>query len=464
MVSLRNYAPWQGIELPLLLISVAACCVLVFSQVPDTLWTRTYGGEYDDNGSSVIVTNTGQFIIVGSTSSYGPGDRACYVIRTDSQGNPLWERTYGGTGIDIGRSIQEMNDDRYIIAGWTESFGAGGKDIYVVVIDSLGDTLCTRAYGGTEDDICYSIERTADNACVLAGYTGSYGAGGKDVYLIKIDVNGELIWTKTYGGAGEDVGRSVQQTIDGGYIIAGSTNSYGSGNTDVWLIKTDVHGTVTWTRTYGPGLWYHWYGYSVQQVSDNGYVITGASVREVGFTGVLCIKTDSVGDTLWTDIYGPGVYSEGLQVIETSDNCYVIVGQTFIPVLDYLCLMKIDSSGNSLWSTNMGTGGEAGSGVQQTSDNGYIVVGETNIYSPGGSDVWLIKTEPDEGIVEEKRIVLPPHEKRTTIVSGPLRLPNDKNYQIFDITGREVDAKHMKPGVYFIKFEGEMIQKIIKVK
>ncbi|MHC4540800.1 MAG: hypothetical protein ACYS74_13625, partial [Planctomycetota bacterium] len=162
-----------------------------------------------------------------------------------------FERTYGGSGDDIGSSVQQTTDGDYIVAGYTYSFGTGSSDVYLIKTDPSGDTLWTRTYGGSDIDYGYSVLQTTDGDYIVAGETQSFGAGPGDVYLIKTDPSGDTLWTRTYGGNGHDWGQSVQQTTDGGYIVSGQTNSFGPGQADVYLIKTDAVGDTLWTRTYG---------------------------------------------------------------------------------------------------------------------------------------------------------------------------------------------------------------------
>jgi len=155
-----------------------------------------------------------------------------------------WWRTYGGTGSDYGYSVQQTLDGGYIVAGSTGSFGAGGGDFYLIKTDASGDALWTRIYGGTGYDYGYSVQQTLDGGYIIAGYTQSFGAGSYDVYLIKTSASGDTLWTRTYGGTGAEYGEKVQQTADGGYIVAGTTSSFGAGNADFYLIKTDSLGSV----------------------------------------------------------------------------------------------------------------------------------------------------------------------------------------------------------------------------
>ncbi len=176
----------------------------------------------------------------------------CPLLLTAQAPDTLWTKTYGGTGFDDGYSVQETSDGGYIVAGNTESFGAGGCDIYLIKTEADGDTMWTKTYGeGGDYDWLISVQPTSDSGYIVAGFTDSQGAGSADVWLIKTDSNGDTLWTKTYGGDAADYGYSVQQTSDGGYIVAGSTESAGSGNGDAWLIKTapDTFGIAEYQNT-----------------------------------------------------------------------------------------------------------------------------------------------------------------------------------------------------------------------
>ncbi|MEP7170786.1 MAG: T9SS type A sorting domain-containing protein, partial [Bacteroidota bacterium] len=165
-------------------------------------------------------------------------------IKTDSSGNLLWSKTFGGTGDDEGRSVQQTTDGGYIISGYKEKGSAFiDLDIYLIKTDSNGNLLWSKTIGGTGDEIGFSVQQTTDGGYIVLGITYSVGAGGLDVYLIKTDDNGNSLWTKTFGGTNDDWAGSVQQTTDGGYIITGYTQNFGSGGySDVYLIKTDSLG------------------------------------------------------------------------------------------------------------------------------------------------------------------------------------------------------------------------------
>ena len=238
----KAYIPSQ-----IILLSVICLTSIAPAQ---TSWWRTYGGTSSDLAGCVQQTEDGGYIITGCTYSFGPGTPTypnVYLIKTNIQGDTLWTRVYGGANIDAGNSVRQTSDGGYIIAGYTYSYGNGSGDVYLIKTNGSGDTVWTRAYGGTSDDGGSSVRQTADGGYIIAGTTYSFGAGGYDVYLIKTNASGDTLWTRTYGGTGDDEGESVQQTADGGYIIAGYTSSFGPGtpdSTNVYLIKTDSLGNV----------------------------------------------------------------------------------------------------------------------------------------------------------------------------------------------------------------------------
>ncbi|MFA5032042.1 MAG: hypothetical protein WC614_03380 [bacterium] len=364
-----------------------------------TKWTKTFGGSYDDVGYSVAQTTDSGYVITGYTNSYGAGSLDVYLIRTNTDGNCLWYKTFGGSSDDEGYSVSQNTDGGYIIAGSTKSYGAGKRDIYLIKTNSVGDSLWAKTYGGGKDDIGYSVANTSDGGYIITGSTKSYGAGGIDVYLIKTDSLGDTLWTKTFGGIANDAGRSAVQTNDGGYIIAGWISFYGGNYEQVYLIKTDSLGDTLWIKNFGGTN--NDAGYSVTQTTDGGYIITGWTTSYgAGRENVYLIKTNNIGDTLWTKTFGGNYADCGQSVAQTTDGGYIIAGHK-IPssTSKYdIWLIKTDISGNKQWDKTFdGTYNkdDYGYSVRQTFDNGYIIVGATSnsSYSPYYTNVWLIKAD-----------------------------------------------------------------------
>ena len=367
----------------------------VFSQVSDTIWTKVFGGPGYDEGSSVQQTSDGGYVICGSTGSYGAGSNDLWLIKTDENGDTLWTKTYGGEASERGSYVQQTSDEGYIICGSTFSYGAGSYDLWLIKTDENGDTVWTKVYGGEGYDAGCSVQQTADLGYIIAGYTNSFGAGVFDVWLIKTDLSGDTLWTKVYGGAGYDWGYSVQQTSDDGYVICGSTDSFGAGYNSLWLIKTDENGDSLWTKTYGGEQWDA--GSFVQQTSDGRYIISGSTGSYgAGSDDIWLIRTDEIGDTLWTKTYGGEASERGSYVQQTSDGGYVICGSTgsYGAGSDDLWLIKTDENGDTLWTRTFGgEAGDGGSSVQQTFDRGYVICGSTKSFGRGMADMWLIKTD-----------------------------------------------------------------------
>src|SRR3972149_5400544 len=333
----------------LLAVCIIANCLLpIANSFSQTTFQKTFGGTSDDWGFSVQQTTDGGYIITGTITSFGAGGQDVYLIKTDAGGNSLWTKTFGGITYDVGNSVRQTTDGGYIIAGTTYSFGVGNYDVYLIKTDANGNTLWTKTFGGTSSDEGYSAQQTTDGGFVITGYTGSFGAGNADVYLIKTDANGNTLWTKTFGRTNSDLGYSVQQTTDGGYVIAGLTDSFGAGLYDVYLIKTNGSGDTLWTKTFG-GIGID-YGLSAQQTTDGGYVIAGVTQSfGAGIDDVYLIKTDGNGDTLWTKIFGGTDIDEGYSVQQTTDGGFVITGYTgsFGAGNADVYLIKTDANGNS---------------------------------------------------------------------------------------------------------------------
>jgi len=354
---------------------------------------KTYGGVNNDEGRDAVETQDGGYILLGTTASFGAGGDDFYLVKTDSSGNTLWTKTYGGTQNERGRSLQETSDGGFVILGSTRSFGAGLDDFYLVRTNSAGDTLWTKTYGGSENDWARSVSETSDRGFIILGRTRSFGSGSWDFYLVRTDSIGVTLWTKTYGGSGADEGSSALETIDRGYILIGWTSSYGAGLNDFYLVRVDSLGNTLWTKTYGgtnSDL-----GYSLQKTSDGGFIILGYTISfGAGLADFYLVKTDSLGDTLWTKTFGGSGDDYGRSVGLTSRNEYVLVGYTnsFGSGLNDLYLIGTDSTGGLLWTRTFGdTLDDYGYSGKETS-NGMFIIGGSYKSSGAGNDVYLIET------------------------------------------------------------------------
>jgi hypothetical protein len=291
-------------------------------------FAKTYGGASIDWTEFVRQTSDGGYIVAATAWSFGVGAGDILLIKTDANGNIQWAKTYGGGDGDGAFSVQQTSDGGYIVAGHTYSFGAGDFDIFLIKTDANGNLQWAKTYGGTYWDDARSVQQTSDGGYIVAGFTVSFGAGNYDFFLIKTDASGNVQWAKTYGGGPMDEPSSVQQTSDGGYIVAGWTSSFGAYYWDIFLIKTDANGNVQWAKTYGVTDWDE--GYSVQQTSDGGYIVAGSTGPfGVGSSDIILIKTDANGNVQWAKTYGGTGWDFAHYVRQTSDGGYIVAGYTY---------------------------------------------------------------------------------------------------------------------------------------
>jgi hypothetical protein len=267
-------------------------------------WTKTIGGSSADYANSIIQSSDGGYVVAGGTESFGPGGPYFYVMKLDSSGNVQWNKT-----IDLGEasSIIQSSDGGYVVAGWTESFGAGDGDIFVVKLDSSGNVQWTKTMGGSSNDGAVSIIQSSDGGYVVAGYTYSFGAGGWDIYVVKLDSGGNIVWTKTIGGSNLDVAYSIIQSSDGGYIVAGETWSFGAGGSDIYVVKLDSGGNVQWAKTIGGSnndgsVSFFYAAVSITQSSDGSYVVAGStqSFGAGAYPDMYVVKMDANGNVCFS--------------------------------------------------------------------------------------------------------------------------------------------------------------------
>jgi hypothetical protein len=191
---------------------------------------------------AVQQTTDGDYIITGYSDSYGSGGYDLWLVKADASGDTIWTKTYGGIWNDYGYDVKQLADGGYIIAGHTASSGSGLMDFYLIRTEGNGDTLWTRTYGGIGQDYGYAIETTSDGGFIIAGDTQSFGTSQGGIFLVKTNQLGDTIWTAIYDAFNIDVCRDVKPTMDGGYILAGWTRSFGAGEYDMYLIKMNSSG------------------------------------------------------------------------------------------------------------------------------------------------------------------------------------------------------------------------------
>lgn len=413
-----------------------------FAQIPPSIeWQNTMGGNNFDYLRFARQTSDEGYIFSGHSASNNAnvsgnhGLQDYWIVKTNSIGMIQWQKCFGGTSYDWAFSIRQTFDNGYIVAGYTESNDGnvtgnhGDADYWLVKTDSSGNLQWQKCFGGTGNDMAYSVQQTSEGGYIVAGCTWSYDGdvtgnhGNNDYWIIKTDSAGNLQWQKCFGGSDLDEAYSVAQTFDGGYIVAGYSMSVDGdvagnhGNKDYWLIKCDVSGNLQWQRCLGgTGEDMAW---SVHQTSDNLYIVTGTTFSNDGdVTGnhgnqdYWLVKIDNNPNLLWQKCFGGSGYDLAYSVDQASDNGCIIAGSsnsndgdvTGNHGNDDYWLVKTDSVGSLEWQRCLGGANfDNGYHVQQTSDGGYIAGGFSNSGISGDKtencmgqmDYWVIKLAPD---------------------------------------------------------------------
>jgi hypothetical protein len=411
-----------------IVLIVSFILVISISQVSaDVFWEKTYDVSLADRGCSVQQTADGSYIVAGLTALVGAGyEGDILLIKMDSDGSVLWSRTFGGNASEggYGSEAKQTADGGYIIVSSTRSFGSGSSDVYLIKTDSDGIEEWSKTYGENGADFGCSVQQTHDSGYVIVGFSNSFEPNF-DYYIIKTDSNGNELWSKSIGGAGVDrifSQGTIQQTSDDGFIIVGSSDFYGAGGSDIYLIKTDSNGNVLWSRTFGGSEDDN--GHSVQQTTDGGYIIAGYTGSFSSNGDGYLIKTDPDGNELWSKILGSNAKDTASSVQQTTDGGYVVTGFTENSVY----LTKTDAEGNEHWSKTFGGeagGTDYGESVQQTTDGGYIIAG-TKLMATGVDDVYLIYYKPESICALDSKF------EETTIING-LPYYTDRTYQITSV-------------------------------
>lgn len=359
-------------------------------------WSRITGGTGYEKAFAVRQTSDCGYVACGYTNSSGNGGFDFYVVKYDSLGIVEWEKTFGGGNYDVAYSIEETADGGFILAGGKELSGRL-SDVCVIRLNAGGTLLWEKTFGGTEWDVAHSVRQTSDGGYIVAGYTESSGNGLSDFFILKLDGNGNEEWRRTYGGSDYDEAYSVRQTSDGGYVIAGFTEFFENGESDFCILRIDSSGNEIWSKRYGLEAWDE--ARSLEVLDDDGIIVTGftkSSLTERSDLWLLRLSPD--GTRLWEKRFVRGAGCRGYSVREAFDGGFVAAGSLLSPESgdNDIYILKVDADGNTLWEriydSDNGGDDEARS-VSTTSDGGYIVGGYCWSYA-GRDDVWILKLDP----------------------------------------------------------------------
>ncbi|MDR3272603.1 MAG: T9SS type A sorting domain-containing protein, partial [Flavobacteriaceae bacterium] len=483
------------------------------TQAPAIEWQKCLGGSGGDMASSIQQTSDGGYIVAGITNSNdgdvsgNHGNSDGWVVKLNPSGEIDWQKCLGGSDYDSASSIQQTSDGGYIVAGRTSSNDGdvsgnhgGNSDGWVVKLDASGAVQWQKCLGGSNSEVFNAIQQTSDGGYIVAGYTNSNDGdvsgnhGSDDFWVVKLNASGELLWQKCLGGSGQDSVYSIQQTSDGGYIAAGFTTSndgdvsgFHGGYYDGWVVKLDASGNLLWQKCLGGSGFEDW-AYSIQQTSDGGYIVAGytssndgdVSGFHGGYDGWV-VKLDTSGKLLWQKCLGGSDWDFLYSIQQTSDGGYIVAGYTISNDGDVsenngnyheAWIVKLDASENLLWQKCLGGSYyEVFNSIQQTSDGGYIVAGFTNSYdgdvsgNHGDLDGWVVKLAPDNLGTEElsvnAKIGVYPNPVRD-VLHFTSKEPVLKA-EIFDLNGRliktaevfnnQLSVSSLSKGIYFLNLQ-----------
>ncbi len=454
---------------------------LAAQSAPSIEWQKALGGTHGESANAVQQTSDGGYIVAGNsmsndgdvTGNHGGGDY--WIVKLNPAGGIQWQKTLGGSNVDDAQSIRQTTDGGYIIAGSSNSGDGdisgnhGNYDYWIVKLDSNGNMQWQKSLGGSSMDMAQSIQQTSEGGYIVAGSSSSNDGdvsgnhGGGDYWIVKLDINGNIQWQKSLGGSSSEQVNSVQQTFDGGYIIAGTTVSTDGditvsyGNNDFWVVKLDSGGNMQWQKTLGnigDNI-----GYYAQQTFDGGYIAVGTSFNssnlESGLPDYWVIKLSNNGTIEWDKYFGGSFHDNAITIRQTPEWDYIVAGWTASNNgqvtnhhgnLDYW-IIKLDSSGNMKWEKTLGGPDfDYLTALELTADNGYIVSGSTGSTSGdvtghhGMIDAWIVKLSPEQlGIPENQQ------RHKPNLYPNPAKdffyldhLPRESTISITDMSGRKL--------------------------
>lgn len=285
------------------LILIFALLILIFfcfasysaEEIPVLAWEKTFGGSNLDILFSIIQTEDGGYAVSGYTRSKGKGKADSWIIKLDEWGNMVWDNTFGRSENDVAHSIIQTKDGGYAVSGYTTFKKIGEADLYIIKLDEKGNKIWDKIFFELNWDCANSIIQTKDEGYVISGYTRSKGAGKADVWIIKLNNEGDMVWDKTFGGNDDDIAKSIIQAENGDYLIAGETLSKGAGKWDAWIIKLDDKGNFKWDKTIGGSSWDSIL--SIIQTEERDFIVTGWTMSKgAGEADAWVIKFNEKGD------------------------------------------------------------------------------------------------------------------------------------------------------------------------
>lgn len=518
-VKIFNFLMMKKIGVLLLVFQTS----FLLAQAPSIQWQKSLGGTGIEKANTVIQTSDGGYIAGGyATSNNGDvtgahGGNDCWIVKLDTAGTLVWQKTYGGTGHEGITSILELAEGGYIVSASSASSDGdvsdsnGGGDMWILKLDAVGNLLWEKSFGGTSSDNSSNIRQTTDGGFVVAGTASSYNGdvvgqhGNADAWVIKIDALGNLVWQNALGGNSLDFADDIQQTTDGGYIVCGTNTStngdatFNYGITDYWILKLDTAGNLVWQKSFGGSNTER--AYAIRQTIDGGYVIVGSSTSSDGnVTGshgsndVWVVKLNATGTLIWQKALGGAGVDLGRGIYQNADGSYIVGGYSASTDGDVTgnhgdkdaWIAKLTTTGTLVWQKSVGGSGiDEAYDIEMTSDGHQVLAG--NSFSSNGdatvnngdADYWIVKMGPilstDTFSISTLKVFPNPANDRLTVKIDYFE--PSQEITITDVLGKTihvqkleglttlVEVSSLPNGIYFLSLmQGDttLTQKFIK--
>lgn len=358
-----------------------------------THWAKTFGGSSYEVAKAITTTSDDSLVVAGYTHSYGNGSNDMYILRLDTNGNKIWAKTFGGSKTDDANAITTLSDGSLVVAGTSYSYGNGEGDMYILRIDANGNKVWAKTFGGSKVEHANAIATLSDDSLVVAGITDSYGIGN-DMYIIRVDANGNKIWEKNFGGNSSESAYAIATYLNDNTIVAGATHSYGNGESDMYVLRLDASGNKIWEKSFGKASFDN---VSAVTILSNGRIILAGDTHLDSYGDpkyyVLCL--DDKGNKIWEKTFSGSNYDIAKAVTTLPDDSIVIAGYNYPSNDDEdFYLVRLDANGDKIWAKNFGgSRGEVAETIIALSDGSLVVAGNTSSYGNGESDMYILRLD-----------------------------------------------------------------------
>ena len=363
--------------------------LLIIINVSFSSFISVHGYSRNDWANRGIQDSNGEYFIAGTTYSFGnPIYQDIYLARFYRNGSLINDSYFPG-GSRQGYGVVQTDDGNYVVIASSDKFSSS-YDFVLIKMDENFTQIWNKTYGGSSVEVAEGgILKLPDGGFLIAGRTNSYGAGVYDVYIVRTDENGTLLWNKTYGGSNNDLANDIINTSDGNFLVIAYTSSFGAGGNDFYVLKIDENGTLLWNKTYGTSN--HELAYAGVEDYDGNYVIVGYGDGNKYYV----IKIDSNGSLIWQKSFSYGSVNYGRGISISDDGNYMVAGYSLVGSYYQIYLIKLDKNNGNVITTKTygGSSDDYVKSMIKTRDSGFLIIGNTNSYGAGQQDLYLIKTD-----------------------------------------------------------------------